>query len=246
MRNIEQVDFGADIISKSILIFFVFDITLGLLFIADNSLNHDFWKLHQTLNLEFENNLPTWYASVKYFLIALIFGLFAVINSLKSKKSSWVLWIFPILFLILSLDEIGEFHEWFGYQLDRFLPDGDRKNTPFHYTGIWTFVVSIPFVTFSFWIAFQLKKFIGDKKSIKIFLYGVFFLVAGANGIETLANFVGLRTWQHVMQVFFEETFEMIGATFFLWAAMETLTVNSISLRYMPVIAKGPVMKSKD
>jgi hypothetical protein len=103
-------------------------------------------KLRNFFHLELENNLPTWYSTLQLFALAFLMGLFALSRYDRGRPSTLALFSLPAVFLALSLDEVAEIHEWVGYRLDYFLPTGDRSATPFEYTGIWGFVIGIPFL----------------------------------------------------------------------------------------------------
>ena len=57
--------------------------------------------------------------------------------------------------------------------------------------------------------------------ALKLFVYGLLVLLFGALGIETLSNIPERGSLGYVFQIFFEELFEMLGATLMLWAAYE-------------------------
>ena len=59
--------------------------------------------------LDKENNLPTYYQSIKL----LIFGLYLLYKSYKDKYNSWFLWIASIIFIYISVDEALAIHEDF-------------------------------------------------------------------------------------------------------------------------------------
>ena len=97
------------------------------------------------LNLDVESNLPTWYSSIQWFCVAGLLAIFAIRNFSFSQKRSWPLLALPVVFLGLSLDEVAMIHERIGIRSDAFLPGGSRANTLFIKTGIWMFLLGVPF-----------------------------------------------------------------------------------------------------
>lgn len=60
-----------------VLAFFMADFALAFAHLANTLLG---WPLGQTLAMEMENNLPTWYASTQLFVLAALLAVFAVRN----------------------------------------------------------------------------------------------------------------------------------------------------------------------
>lgn len=145
-----------------ILVLFIIDIALGLGYIFNELLRRPYWKLTALLDLNREGNLPTWYPSIQWFCVAIFLGLFAHRNFSLRQKRSWLLVVVSLLFLVLSLDEVAEIHEWLGQEVDVLLPGGTRHNTLVHSTGIWMLAIGVPF----------LALFIVLISSIKIYFQG--------------------------------------------------------------------------
>jgi len=215
-----------------ILIFFVIDLALGIAYVANYLAGQPFGHLTAFLDLDGEANLPTWYSSIQWFCVAILLGVFAQYNFTLSQGKSWPLLLLPLVFLALSLDEVAHIHEQLGKKVDLLILGGTRTNTPFRWTGIWMFVIGIPFLAALAALLLSLRAYLKDAPGalFKIVL-GMAVMLAGAIGIEILSNFVDHQSAYGVAQVFAEESFEMFGATIVLWGSYELVCTEGLSLR---------------
>ena len=162
-------------------------------------------------NLDSEGSIASWYSVLKYLVVACLATLFVCRRMAKGQKSLGVLGL-PVVFLAMGIDEGARLHERISKYSDMFLPGGDRANTPFHETGIWMFVVGIPFVIFFlFWVYRLRKELISYRADIRTLTVGMFILLTGAVGFEILSNFLYGSAW--LIEVALEEGFEMLGVT---------------------------------
>ncbi len=207
--------------------FFAMNLALGAAFLFVSALDLPYGKLNGFFNLEAERNLPTWYSTLQLFVLAVMTGLFAASRFDRTQPRSWFLWGLTLVFLAMSMDEIAEIHEYLGYESDVLLPGGDRKQTPFGYTGIWMFLIGVPFLLFALGLVMSVRRYFAAAPGVlKKFIVGFLVLVGGASGVETAANFVVLGSAWHVVQVFFEETMEMTGVTIMLWGAYDLVRAS--------------------
>jgi hypothetical protein len=214
-----------------ILFFFIGDLALALLYLLNWGLHQPFQKINLLLDLDGEANLPTWYSSMQLFLIAGLLAIFACLKFDKQNKASWTLMLWPLVFAALSMDEVVEIHEWLGGKSDFLLPGGTRRYTIFWSTGIWMFLLGVPFFLFMLGMIYSFKKFLGGRLPvITKLLMGLLIFAGSAVGIEIAANFTANASAGHVIEIFCEELGEMIGETFFLWAAYELLATSGFSL----------------
>jgi hypothetical protein len=184
------------------------------------------------LDLDGEANLPTWYASIKWFCVATLLGIFAHHHVTLSQSKSWPLVTLPLVFLALSLDETAQIHEWLGRESDTLLPGGSRTHTLFSRTGIWMFVIGVPFLFFFVVLISSMRSYFQRAPSalVKVLL-GMAIALAGAIGVETLSNFVGRNSVYNVLQILLEESCEMLGATIVLWGSYELLHRHGFAFR---------------
>jgi hypothetical protein len=207
-----------------VVILFMFDLALGVAYLGNYLAGKPFAGLNQLLDLNREANLPSWYSSIQWFCVAILLGLFAQANFSVTQRKSWLLAVLPLLFLALSVDEIAQIHEKLGRKSDLLLSGGSRQNTLFYRTGIWMFVVGVPFLIFFVALIFSIRTYFRRTPAVlaKIVL-GMAVMLTGATGIEILYNFVPPNSAYTVLEVFAEELCEMLGATIVLWGSYELL-----------------------
>jgi len=206
-----------------IAVLFLADIGLGIAYLANYMMGEPFRKLTELLALDSEASIATWYSSMQLFGIFALGGLYAQRNVSWKDKNSWALIGLPLLFLFLSMDEIVQIHEWLGFKSDALLPRGARRATFFRYTGIWMFVVGIPFLACFFLWAFSIRKYLANTPgSFRKITVGMMILLLGALGIEALSNFIpDLDSFGYVLTVLGEEIFEMVGGTVIFWGVYD-------------------------
>ena len=133
-----------------------------------------------------------------------------------------------------SLDEVAQLHELVGGRSDALLPGGTRQGTFFFRTGIWMFLLGVPFALFIGALAFTLRSHF--QRAPRAFVKtstGVALMIAGAVGLESLANLVpDKQSGYGTLQVFAEELCEMLGATVTLWGGYELLERYGMALKF--------------
>jgi hypothetical protein len=196
-------------------------LSLGAAYVLNELIGNPYGWLTSFLDLNDEGNLPTWYSSIQWFCVATLVGIFAQRNFSLSERKSWLLLTLPLLFLMLSVDEVAQIHEHLGVESDKMLPGGSRRNTLFGRTGIWTILIGLPFLALFVALIFSLRIYFKTAPSAfaKIFL-GMLFMLGGAIGIETAQNFITSSIFG-VLQILLEELCEMLGATVVLWGSYE-------------------------
>lgn len=215
-----------------ILLLFGLDVALGGVYILNHLVGYPHWRFTQFVDLGDEGNLPTWYASIKWFLAALVLGGFIYVKWASLQFKLWSLCLLPLIFVLFSLDETAGIHEFIGYLSDGLLPGGDRDNTMFHVTGIWMFVLGIPFILIFVAIVLSIRHwFKGARGALTKIVVGVFVALAGALLVEVAANFVAGHPYLEASQVFVEEMLELVGGTIVVWGAYELLSMHDIAIR---------------
>lgn len=193
-------------------------------------------NLEYLFDLNQERNIPAYFSTLQLFLVSLAFGIFAWRNSRRDNLRSMFLWVLPLLFLGLSVDEFCGLHEMLGRTSDWFLPGGKRAGSTFWNTGIWMFVLGIPFMIgtlAAFWIN---RAYLAVTPGVQgKFLVGFLVFMGGALGVESLSNFIAPDSSLHLWQVILEEGMEMGGVTLILWAAIDTLRGHGFAFRMDPV-----------
>jgi len=243
-------------VPRFILCFFVFDFLLAAIYLIAFGFRKQiilfgkesvygyvkpFAVLWNLFDLGREVSIPTWYSSIQLFVVASLLIIFAYAKVEKKHMASWVLVFLPLVFVALSVDEIVQIHEWLGIETDIFLPGGSRKNTPFHITGIWMFVIGIPFFIMMLSLVFYLKRYVKVRPNIiKKYIVGLIVFLVSACALDLLSNFTISRTPSllettatvYAIQVCFEELGEMVGVTIIMWATYDLLISYNISLHF--------------
>ena len=227
-----------------ILVFILIDVSLGLSYLLNEMIERPIAKLTLLLDLDEEQNFSTWYSSTQWFCVSIFLGLFAHSNFRISQKRSWLLPVLALLFLALSVDEIARIHEWLGQKTDILLPGGSRANTSLPDTGIWMFVIGIPFLAAFVWLISSIRMYFQDTPSalIKIFA-GMLIMLIGALGFDGLTNFVAPGSMYAVLQVFLEEFLEMLGGTIMLWGSYDLLLAHGFAISLAAAALDHPAQK---
>ena len=227
-------------IPKLIQILLICDIILVLLYLGNHFVDYPFSWFTEFIDLDNENNLPAWYSSIQIFLLAITSGMYLRNLSGKEQKLNKLAWIVPLIFVVMSLDEIAMIHEEFGEMTDFLLAGGTRRNTVFRVTGIWMFIVGIPFFALMLGIILHLKSRIGNiPGGINKFILGLVVYVVSAVGIEILSNYFR-RGAGYLTQVILEEFGEMLGVTIVLWGIIELLNTQGMNFgRLFPRTTKS-------
>ena len=216
-----------------VVICFLIDLSLASLYALNYGIGQPSRTLTLFIDLDREDNLPTWYSSIQWFGTASLFFIFALANFRRGRLESWLLLLLPLIFLGFSLDEVAQLHELFGGRSDSLLPGGTRLGTGFSRTGIWMFLLGLPFAIFFGALAWALRTCFQRAPGafVKTFA-GVALMIVGAVGIESLANLVPDRQAGYgILQVFAEELCEMLGATVTLWGGYELLERHGFALK---------------
>ena len=210
-----------------VLVLFAADLALAFFYLMNAGLHWPSAKIAPLLDLDGEANLPTWYSSMQLLLTAGLLAIFTLQRIDKRNRQSWSLLLLPLVFMFLAFDEVVGIHEWVGMASDAFLPGGSRVNTRLAYTGIWMFVLGIPFLLVMLVLLKNLKKYWRDQPAVsKKLVAGLAVFLGAACGVEILSNFVAHPGKFYVLEVFTEELGEMLGETIFVWAAYEALGLS--------------------
>ena len=173
-------------------------------------------------DLDGEANLAAWFGSAQWLIAGLLFGHFAWRRFKPAAIRSWVLLALPALFFLLSLDEVAQLHEGLGRKSDALLPNGSRHGTVFSTTGIWTFVLGLPFAALLLGLLAAVRPYFRAHRAVlPRVLIGMFVMLVGAIGMELFSNFVDRGTDLWMLQIMAEEVLEMVGATLVLWAGLD-------------------------
>lgn len=180
----------------------------------DMLLNYPFWTVTKIFSLAYDNNFSAWYSSI------LLFIRFLLAYSVGKRRGSEELKWFSYLLLLMSADEISQFHETAGHLASKYL--GLSKHSLFaHADWVWIFG---PVVILLFVIVYRIirKVFSADKKALKFVLLGFVLIVVGGVLLESTINFLNHNEleWIWRIEVIVEETLEMLGSISFIYVLM--------------------------
>ncbi len=167
-----------------------------------------------------EYNIPTFFSALQLFLIGVF--LFRSSRFQSSVYRSYVELSFSLLFFLMSIDEVIQIHEWLGDLSDALLPGGERENSNFPVTGLWIFIIGIPFSIFITVLIFKYFKEPHYSRSWRNkFFAGFFIMMLGAIGVEAISNIIRDHPLLQNLEFITEEFLEMSGATTILWASLD-------------------------
>jgi hypothetical protein len=207
------------------------DIVMAALYILDAALAHRYRRFSRLVNLDGEANLPTWYSSSQLLVLGLLLGAFAVVIDRRNSRS-WPFVVLAALCLGMSLDEVARIHESIGNKSDVLLPGGSREDSFFPRTGIWMFLLGLPFllVVVLLW-RLSAPFLLGRERVARLYRVAFVVYITSVLGIEILSNFVSPGGLASVVQVVCEELGEMLGLTLLVWATVELLVSYDINVR---------------
>ncbi|MEM8808848.1 MAG: hypothetical protein AAGF01_22750 [Cyanobacteria bacterium P01_G01_bin.38] len=215
MQRLKSI-LGIKRIPQIISISLLLDMVLCLTYVITHLAMSSYFEDTEIWDLDLESSIASWYSTLKFLSIFWVATLFSRNQFSQGQKSLSVI-VLPTIFLLMAIDECFQIHEWIGKHSDVLLPTGNRADTPFQETGIWMFLVGIPFLAFFLlWIYWLRKKLVDHRSSITMLVIGVTVLLTGALGFEIISNFLEGSLWR--AGVALEEGCEMVGATIVLWA----------------------------
>lgn len=177
-----------------------------------------------TLSVAEERSVPTWYASMKLLLVAQVCAAAAFLVPNSALVARLAMFGLAAVFLLFSVDEIASLHERFGWRLNAWFADGGAQDELlFARTGYWM-VVLLPLALATL-AALAVAYFRAGRPALgTVFkaLIGAAVFFTGAAGIEAVQNFLPDGAALTVA-IAIEEGFEMAGATFLFWAAVDEL-----------------------
>lgn len=174
------------------------------------------WLFNRLMNVDGENNIPTWYSSILLFLTALILAAIAL-HKRQRKDKFFIHWLsLSFLFILMSIDEMSLIHEVTIIPL-RVAFDA---NGFFYFTWVVPalFILGIAGVTFS--------KFLINlpKKSRDLFIISAIVYFGGAVGMEMVGGQIvsvfGEQSILYPVSVHIEEFLEMSGAILFIYTLL--------------------------
>ncbi len=180
------------------------------------------------VNVGAEANIPTWYQSAKLLLIGIVLCMMIVALFRERKTGASGLLMGALMFIGLSMDETGQIHERLGH-----LADTQTTNARFVESGLWPFVCVPPFIV-ALYLSYRAARALLTRETFILFAAGLGILMAGAVGMEMVANLVDLKSKTYTLCVISEETLEMFGTTTILWGAIRMAQLFGLRLSLEP------------
>ncbi|MDN5213592.1 hypothetical protein QQ020_16085 [Fulvivirgaceae bacterium BMA12] len=171
------------------------------------------------VNLDGEQNLPTFYATVLLLTASIILLLIALRGR---QKYNW--YLLSGIFCFLSLDENIEIHE----QLTALTKSALATETQ----GIFYFAWIIPYGIITILLMIFLFKFVWNlpNRTRRLFIISGFIFLSGALGLEMIAGSYweesGWSSMIYKILAFSEETLEMTGVSLFIFALLDYIEEN--------------------
>jgi hypothetical protein len=185
------------------------------------------------LDLDSENNLPSWYSSVALLLCAVLLAIIGLHHSGQAKKFARHWLALAILFLCFSIDEAASIHEMLDGVTHRWFQAHGHLDAALTVIGTAWLLVGIPFtiiVAVTFW-RFLMHL---PKPTMWSFLIAGGLFVGGAVGVEVVANkltnFHSGKTFGYELLVALEEAMEMFAVILFIRSLMVYMATQDIRL----------------
>jgi hypothetical protein len=195
------------------------DLALTIVYFGLFALGDPIPGVGRKFDLNGESNLPTWYASAQWLVVALLLAIVARRAVHRDRRRTWVIVLLPLMFLAMSIDEVAAIHEALGDLSDALLPSGTRAGTPLHTTGLWILILGIPAIVAIAGLLTAVWPLLRGRPGVGLIVAGVGAFLFGAVGLESLSNLVSPGTAGAVLQVAAEETVEAVAATVVLFGA---------------------------
>lgn len=218
-RRLWSLDGLADRERKLLAIFGLFllaDLIVIALYVVDSVTGRPIGRF---VDLNQEYNLPALYSSAQLFVVGAVLAFYVWTRIDRRTPRSWLLLALPLIFFALAADEALMGHERAGVFLDDVVPGAEREELIFSRTGLWMFLIGIPFIGMTGSFVYVTRRYF-PREVLLIALLGFVVMMGGALGVEMLSNFVDDGTRVFRVQVLAEEGAELIGVTVLLGAAL--------------------------
>ena len=173
-------------------------------------------------DLNAENNIPTWYATVTLFLCSVLLGTIAAAKTTEKDSYAPHWRILSIVFLLLSIDEAASLHE----------RSTEPVRTALHTSGLLYYGWVIPGGIFALSIGLVYLGFLRDLPSYfrRLFVAAGIIYLAGAIGMELVGGYYdslyGTTNMTYALITTAEELLEMLGIVVFLYSLMLYLNLH--------------------
>ena len=187
------------------------------------------WQWERMFNLDFENNIPTWFSGLVWAGAAFV-TFFISLKAFDSRtRILW--WVLSSFFLFLFFDEIAGLHERFGQFIHQLFfgidPNYDIRN--------WVFILAPAAITLCTWLGYQLREdFKNDTEAGKLIILGFVLFFIGAAGFDLMTGIlvrIQSLNWTQRLMIIAEESLEMFGSILILSGFTEFFYARTNRLR---------------
>ncbi|MCC6318715.1 MAG: hypothetical protein IT361_13625 [Gemmatimonadaceae bacterium] len=210
-------------LSRPVKAFFAADILVSIPYVVNRLVGQPFAKINRLVDLDDEANLPSWYSSMQWAVVAGLLAFVAYRQRKRGAASAIPLAITSAIFMALSLDEIAQVHEKLSIGVSGKVGQGQGE-----FKTLWLPALGIP-VLIVIGVAARRAKAAFDAVpgALQAFGIGLLVFALGAFGIEPVVS-LGIHAKLGPAFVWLEETMEMLGVTFILWGAFALATSEGL------------------
>ena len=184
------------------------------------------------LNLDQENNIPTWYSSSALLLSAILLTVIGLANKQRGNPYSYHWLGLAAIFLFLSLDEAASLHEMTDDLLAPMLSAVGYVHGFLYFSWI-VFGAIFVLIVGSVYLPFVAAL---PRQTRRLFLLAGTLYVGGELGIEILGSrydyFYGHKNFTYAMFVACEEGLAMLGNVVFIYGLLSHMA-SVCSLRFL-------------
>lgn len=172
------------------------------------------WHIDALFGLDGEASIPTWYASMKYFVLAIAAAILAwLLRGDAAANGPFAL--LALMFLAMSCDEVAAIHEHLQQGVERHAVDpaliasAGRIGIPLEQVA-----VVLPVLVLASMILFRaIRALAATPAAGRLMLVGFMALASGAVGVDLLHGTLDLSATGNLLSVMLEEWLELAGSS---------------------------------
>ncbi len=184
--------------------------------------------LANMFNLDWEGNIPTWFASMNILLCSILLLFIAVYKKSKKEKYRYHWAFLSFIFFVMSLDEILILHEQTIAPLREFF----GASGIFYFAWVILALILLPIIALAY-LEFVLNL---HEKIKPLFITSAIVFLSGALGMELVNGYIfdqfGRDNYLYVTMTDIEETLELLGIAFFTYTLLLYIEISINSIRF--------------
>lgn len=193
--------------------------------------------LYPLFNLEWDMNVPTWFASTVLLYCAVLLAVIAASRQRQEGRFARHWWALSLIFLLLSIDETARIHEMVGDAIATMLIGETRGYLHYSWVIPWTILLMLFVLSY---IRFLL--YLPGATRWWFVISGAIY-VTGALGFEMItANYIDSYGYGPVARMItvVEEGLEMLGTVAFAHTLLTYLSVHPCTITFQLAPEKVP------